>query len=150
MQIPKLTRGVAEKVYIVVEYNEGVEVIPGTVMEWSATATVADQGRLVEKVDTQAAVILGIGAGVAGVVDSTIATSDTGRLQVYGPCQVRSKTTLAVGTLAVASSENVAPTGVVTTASASTDSNAGHTFACIGHVLEDTSATQSAIQLNIL
>ena len=150
MQIPKLTRGVAEKVYIVVENNQGAEVPPGTIMEWTHTATVADQGRLVETVDVAVNLTTGLAAKIAGVVDSTIATSDTGRLQVYGPCEVASTTTLAVGTFAVATSAGIAPTGVVTTGSASTLCGPAYSLALMGFVMEDTSATKSAIQLNLL
>jgi len=150
MQIPKLTRGVAEKVYIVVENNEGAELLPGVVTEWTATATVADQGRLVEKVDIIVNATTGLAAGVAGVVDSTIATGDTGRLQVYGPAEVRCSTTIAVGRLAVATSAGVAPTAVVTSDVQTTTTTAMYARAGVGVCLEDTSATQACIQLDIL
>ena len=65
MQFMSVSRQEAEKVFVVVENNEGAELLPGVVCEMSITTTDADQGHLVEKVDVAVNATTGIAAPVA-------------------------------------------------------------------------------------
>ena len=150
MQWATVNRSGAEKAYVVVTEKGTQELIPGTVCEYTITATAAEQGVEVGIVDAIVRDTSGIGAPVAGVVDSTIGTSDVGRLQVHGPCTVRVSTTIATGKLAVASSQAIAPTGVAIVDVNSTDAGAAYGRAGIGICLADTSATEAVIQLDII
>lgn len=151
MQFQRVAREDQEKIFIVVENNQGAELTPGVVVEFSTTTTDADQGRLVELVDTAVNLTSGIGAEVAGVVESTIATGDIGRVQVYGPANVRASASLAAGTLVVASSINATNLGHVEAASASTLIGAAYLGAVIGRTLENgPNATNATVFLKCL
>ena len=150
MQFMTASRAEAETAFIVAKNNEGAELIPGTVCEFTITATDADQGSLVEKVDIVVNATTGIAAPVAGVVESTIAIADYGRLQVYGPATVRASAALAAGRLAVATSAGVAPTGVVTADVQTTSTTAAYAKAGLGFCLENVNATQCRVQLQLL
>lgn len=140
----------AEKVFIVVENNEGAVLEPGKVCEFSATTTDADQGRLVELVDTAVNATTGIAAAVAGVVETTINTSEIGRLQVNGPANVRASASLAAGRLVVASSINATNIGHVTEAVQTTTTAPEYTGAQVGFTLENgPNATNATVQLTI-
>ena len=150
MQFMSVSRQEAEKVFVVVENNEGAELLPCVVCEMSITTTDADQGHLVEKVDVAVNATTGIAAPVAGVVDSTIATGAVGRLQVYGPATVRASAALHTGRLAVATSAGVAPTGVVTADVQTTTTTAAYARASLGFCLENVNATQARVQLQLM
>ena len=93
----------AEKVFIVVENSQGAALEPGKVVEWTITTTDADQGKQVELVDAALHTKTGIGGHkVAGVVHNTINDNDMGRLQVFGPANVRANASLDSGTLVAA------------------------------------------------
>tara|TARA_R110000744_G_scaffold271950_1_gene384955 strand:- start:6245 stop:6700 length:456 start_codon:yes stop_codon:yes gene_type:complete len=151
MQFMQSSREEAEKVFIVVENNQGAALSPGVVVEWSQTATDADQGVKVELVDAVVNVTTGIAGRVAGVVDSTISTADTGRLQVYGPANVRASASIAAGAFVVASSINATNIGHVTTGSASTLTGPAYAGAVVGWTLEDgPNATNATVQLALM
>jgi|2_EtaG_2_1085320.scaffolds.fasta_scaffold46033_1 hypothetical protein len=148
MQFMTANREEQETVFIVCENNEGAELIPGTVVEFDLTATDKDQGHLIEKVDAEVNMTTGIGAPVAGVVETTIATAGIGRIQVYGPATVRTNTTIDAGRLAVATSSNVAPTGVAIADVRTTQiTTAAYAQAVIGVCMEAVSATEARVQL---
>jgi len=150
MQFMTANREEAETAFIVVENNQGAVLIPGEVVEFSITTTDADQGMLVETVDVAVNATTGIAAPVAGVVETTIATSEHGRIQVYGPATVRASAALHTGRLAVATSAGVAPTGVVTADILTTTTTAAYAAAALGFCLENVNATQARVQLNLL
>ena len=151
MQFMTANREEQETVFIVCENNEGAELIPGTVVEFDLTATDADQGHLIEKVDQAVNNTLGIEAPVAGVVGSTIAAGGIGRVQVYGPATVRTNTTITAGRLAVATSSNVAPTGVAIADVQTTQvTTSAYAQAVIGVSMEAVSATEARVQLNCM
>lgn len=150
MQFMTASREEAETAYIVVKNDETVDLIPGTVVEFKATTTDADQGSLVQKVNTAVHATTGIQAPLAGVVASTIATKDYGRVQVYGPATVRIKTTVALGMLVVATSANVAPTGVGLLDINSSDVGSAYTRATLGTCIEDVAATNCRVMLSVM
>jgi len=141
---------IAESVFIVVENNEGAVLEPGKVCEYTATTTDADQGWQVELVDTAVNATSGIGAVVAGVVETTINTSEVGRLQVNGPANVRASASIAAGRLVVASSINATNIGHVTTAIQTTTTAPENAGAWVGYTLEDgPNATNATVQLTL-
>tara|TARA_R110000744_G_scaffold221451_1_gene340406 strand:- start:193 stop:645 length:453 start_codon:yes stop_codon:yes gene_type:complete len=150
MQFMTATYTQAETVFITVGNNEGTELIAGTVVEFDITATDADQGHLVEKVDVAVNETTGIAAPLAGVVYKAIPTGEVGRVQIYGPATVRVNTTITAGRLAVATSANVAPTGVAVADVQTTTTNAMYNAAVLGVSMESVSATESRIQLNCM
>ena len=150
MQFMTATYTQAETVFITVGNNEGTELIAGTVVEFDITATDADQGHLVEKVDVAVNETTGIAAPLAGVVYKAIPTGEVGRVQIYGPATVRVNTTITAGRLAVATSANVAPTGVAVADVQTTTTNAMYNAAVLGVCMESVSATESRIQLNCM
>lgn len=151
MQLMTASRAEAEKVYIVVKNNEGDALTPGKVVEFTLTTTDADQGYLVELVDTAVNLTTGISAPVAGVVDATISTGSVGRLQVYGPANVRASASYDSGVLVVCSSINATNIGHVESASQSTAIGAGYIRALIGHTLEvGPNATNATVFLKLL
>lgn len=154
MNFPTVSRGIADKAFITIKNNEGAELIPGSVLEFTLTTTDSDQGYLAELVDFDlsggASTLLGISAPLAGVVHSTISTGQVGRVQVRGPADVRVAAAIDAGTFAVASSEAVAPTGVGTTQVLSTNQTVAHGRAGLGFVLESVSSTTARIQLDIM
>ena len=153
MQIGQLNANAenAEKVFLVVENNQGDELEPGKVVEYSQTTTAADQGRLVELVDAAVNLTTGIAAAVAGVVDSTISTGDKGRIQVYGPANVRASASIAAGVQVVASSINATNIGHVTDGSTSTAIGPRYLDSVVGWTLEDgPNATNATVMLQLL
>lgn len=152
MQLMSVSRSEAEKVYIVVENNEGDELLPGEVVEWSATTTDADQGYIVELVDSAISTTAGIGGNkVAGVVDSTISTGDVGRLQVFGPANVRASASITAAQLVAAGSINATNIGHVTEVAGHSDHGINYIAALVGWTLENgPNATNSTVQLYCL
>ena len=147
MQTGTVSREEAEKVFIVVENNQSAVLEPGYVCEWSPTTTAADQGRLVELVDAAVNLTTGIAGKVAGVVDSTINTAQIGRLQVYGPKDVVTQTTVAVSRMVVASSVNATNIGMGAAASQSTAVGPEYAGAIVGWSLEGGTAALCNVQL---
>ena len=147
MQLMSVSRDEAEKVYIVVKNNEGDELVPGRVVEWSVTTTDSNQGYLVELVDAVTHTASGIGGHkVAGVVDSTISTGAVGRLQVFGPANVRAAASLDVGKLVAATN-----TGQVAELDGAAGNGIGLIAALVGWSLEaGPNATNSTVQLSLL
>lgn len=151
MNIQQLNREDAEKVFITVENNQNAVLEPGKVVEFSQTTTDADQGRLVELVDAAVNLTTGIAAKVAGVVESTISTSEVGRLQVYGPANVRASASIAAGVQVVASSINATNIGHVTTGTTSTAVGPRYADSVVGWTLEDgPNATNATVFLSLL
>ena len=139
-----------EKVFVTYQENGAEEILPGEVCEIVATTTDADQGRLIQVIDTAINATSGIGAAVAGVATSTISTSAVGRLQVYGPANVRASASIAAGRLVVAGSINATNIGHVTTAIQTTTTTAEYAAAAIGWSLENgPNATNSTVMLTI-
>ena len=97
MELQSLLRTDAETVFITVTNDDVTadQLEPGKVVEWTATTTAANAGIYVNLVDTVVNETTGIAAKVAGVVDSTIATGDVGRLQIYGVDTVRASASIA-------------------------------------------------------
>mgnify|MGYP003638175779 CR=1 FL=1 len=143
--------GQPEKVFISAKNNEGDELLPGEVVEFSATTTDADQGLAVELVDVAVNATTGIAGQVAGVVDTTSATGESVRLQVYGPDLVRASASLALGRMVVASSINATNIGHVTEAIQTTVTSSEYSGAVVGWTLENgPNATNSTVQLKLL
>ncbi len=149
MQIMTVSRDEAEKVFLVVYNNESAVLEPGKVVEWSATTTDANRGYYVELVDSAINTISGIGGGkVAGVVDTTINTAAVGRIQVFGPANVRASASYDTGNLVAAGSINATNQGHVTTVTGSSDNGIGYVGALVGHTLEaGPNATNSSVQI---
>jgi hypothetical protein len=150
MQFMTATYTQAETVFITVGNNEGTELIAGTVVEFDITATDADQGHLVEKVDVAVNETTGIAAPLAGVVYKAIPTGEVGRVQIYGPATVRVNAAVAAGRLLVASSANVAPTGVGVVGHQTTTNGPQYTAAVLGTCYESVSSTECRVQLNCM
>jgi hypothetical protein len=134
MQITQVHRTEQEKVFITVQNNEGDQVLIGEILEFAAVTTDADQGRLVNVVDATSNLTTGIGAKVAGVVVDTIATGAVGRIQVYGPCEVRAGTTIAASVALVAGTTNAE--GSASAVSNSTAVGASYVDSVIGWAVE--------------
>jgi hypothetical protein len=147
-----VSRDEAEKVYIVVKNNEGAELEPGKVVEWSVTTTDSNQGYLVELVDAVTSTVAGNGGHkVAGVVDSTIATAAVGRLQVFGPANVRASASLDVAKLVAAGTNNATNKGHVVAVVGHSDHGVNYIEALVGWTLEaGPNATNSTVQLYLL
>lgn len=151
MELAIVPPEVAETVFISVKNNEGAELTPGVVCEYTNTTTDADQGFAVELVDTAVNATTGIAAKVAGVVESTIGTSNLGRLQVFGPANVRASASIAAGRMVVASSINATNKGHVTEAIQTTTTAPEYLGAVVGWTLENgPNATNATVQLTIL
>ena len=136
----------AEKVYIVVKNAQGAELEPGYVVEWDTTSTAADQGYAVELVDSALNTVSGIGGHkVAGVVDSTIATGAVGILQIYGPANVRSGTTIDAGQMVGGDNG-----GTVTEITGNGGNGVEALSALVGHTIDAAPAeTNCTVQLSI-
>jgi len=144
------TASVAEDGFITVENNEGDELEPGEVVEFSLTTTDADQGLLVELVDTAVNLTTGIGAPIAGVVETTISTGDVGRVQIMGAATVRASASLAAATLVVASSINATNIGHVEASNATTAVGVAYNQAVLGYNMENgPNATQARVYLKL-
>lgn len=151
MRIQQINYKNAEKVFITIENNEGAVLEPGKVVEFSVTTTDADQGRLVELVDAAVNLTTGIAGKVAGVVETTIATSGVGSIQVYGPANVRASASLAGGLQVVASSINATNIGHVETGTTSTAFGPRYNDAVVGWTLEDgPNATNATVFLSLM
>lgn len=152
MQIQAVNRSEAEKVFIAAYNNQGAELTPGSVVEWTTTNTEASQGYHVELVDAAINTVAGIGGHkVAGVVDSTIADATAGRLQVFGPANVRSSASYAGSNLMAAGSINATNIGHVTTVSGHSDHGINYIEALVGWNLEDgPNATNATVQLYLV
>tara|TARA_Y100000590_G_scaffold413762_1_gene509944 strand:+ start:4627 stop:5088 length:462 start_codon:yes stop_codon:yes gene_type:complete len=150
MQIQMVNRAEAEKVFLTVENAEGAELEPGKVVEWSNTATDADQGYQVELVDSAISTTAGIGGNkVAGVVDSTINSEGVGRIQVFGPANVRSSASYNLSNLVAAGSINATNQGHVTTVAGHSDHGINYVAALVGHTLEaGPNATNATVQIS--
>jgi len=152
MQIQAVNRSEAEKVFIACYNIQGAELTPGVVVEWDETATDANQGYQVELVDSAINTVSGIGGNkVAGVVDSTIADATAGRLQVFGPANVRSSASYDSATLMAAGSINATNIGHVTSVTGHSDHGINYIAALVGWSLEaGPNATNSTVQLYLL
>ena len=149
MQFMTTSRSEAETVFQVFKNAEGAELKPGEIVEYTNTATDADQGLSVELVDVACNATLGIAAKVAGVVTQT--TGAIRRLQVFGPANVRASASFALGKLVVASSANATNIGHAVLASASSDSMPQYRCSIVGWTLENgPNATNATVQLQIL
>ena len=146
MQFTQVHRVEQEKVFISVQNNEGSALQPSYITEFSATTTDADQGRLVELVDAAISATLGLGAAVAGVVETTIATGEVGRVQVYGPANVRAGASNVASTAVVAQN-----TGIVGAAVQTTTTTAAYADAFMGWTIENgPNATNSTVFIKCL
>ncbi len=151
MMIPQVVSTEKETVFIVVTNAEGAVLQPGKVVEWTQTTTDAQQGVDVELVDAANNLTTGLTGHVAGVVDSTISTADTGRLQVYGAANVRASASIATGTMVVASSINATNQGHVTESTTTTAFGPSYIGAVVGWTMEDgPNATNATVFLKML
>jgi len=152
MQFMTVNREEAEKVYIVVKNGEGDELGPGVCVEWDTTTDDDLQGYQVELVDAAISTTAGLGGNkIAGVVDSTIATADVGRLQVYGPANVRSSASYDAGELVASGSINATNKGHVQTVAGHSDHGINFVEALVGWTLEaGPNATNATVQLYLL
>lgn len=151
MQFMTTSRSEAETVFQVFKNAEGAELKPGEIVEYTNTATDADQGLSVELVDIACNITTGIAAKVAGVVTQTVPTGAIRRLQVFGPANVRASDTFALGKLVVASSANATNIGHAILASASSDSMPQYRCSIVGWTLENgPNATNATVQLQIM
>jgi len=140
--------GSTNRVFMTIKNNQGDVLEPGKVVEFSSTTTDADQGFAVELVDTAVNVTSGIGAQVAGVVDSTLNTAEKGKIQIFGPANVRAQASLAADVQVVASSINATNIGHVATASQSTLTSPSYIGALVGWTLENgPNATNATVFL---
>jgi len=138
------------KVYVVVENAEGAVLENEKVVVWTATTTDAKQGYQVE-LPTAVIGTDGIDAKVAGVVDSTIDTAATGRLQIYGPATVRASASLNVSMLVVTNTNNATNIGHVYESPLNTDQTPSFHGAIVGWTMENgPTATQSRVMLSWL
>jgi hypothetical protein len=127
MQLMTVSRTEPEKIFIVVSASDvdadmpatagGLQ--PGYCVEWINSSTASWQGYRVGIVDGVYNRTQGILGKVAGVVDTTIATGAVGRLQVYGPANVRASATMAGDLAVVTWSINATNIGSVTSVSVS-------------------------------
>lgn len=165
MQFMSVSRTEAEKGFIVVAATDvAAEIIPGTlnsavgglhpgqVVEWVTTTTAALQGYRVEIVDGVYNRTQGIAGKVAGVVDTTIATGAVGRLQVYGPANVRASASYDAPAALVTWSINATNVGHVTNVSVNdTLGSVAHLGAFVGWSLEaGPNATNATVHLSLL
>jgi len=149
MQITQVHRSEQEKVFITVENNEGNSLEPGEIVQFSATTTAADQGRLVVVTNQASTTVSGSGAKLAGAVVDSIATGAVGRIQVYGPVEVRSNTTIAANKCVVAGTAT-AP-GSVQLIVAHTDCMTEYAESIVGWTLDASpAATTSTIFISTL
>ena len=155
MQIVTVTDA-ADKIYVVVQNNDANAtggLIPATCVEWVSTTTTAGQGFYVKRVTAASAnTTAGLsGAVVAGVVDTTISTGATGRLQVWGAANVRASASIDGPAMVVAYSINATNIGHVTTAVDTTLVSPQYAAAVIGYTLEDgPNATNSTVFLKCI
>jgi hypothetical protein len=157
MQIQMVNREEAEKVFITVKATDvaaGIQtggLYPGQCVEWVSTTTDADQGYVVQKAFVALNATSGIAAKIAGVVETTISTGAVGRLQVYGPGNVRASSSLDGPTMVVASSINATNIGHVEAATQSTLTSPHYLGAYVGWTLEDgPNATNSTVFIDLL
>jgi len=152
MQFANVSRGQAEKVFVVVQEGGDQELLPGNIAEFDVTTTDADQGYVVSGSSVTANLTLAPSKPLAGICDSTLSTSDVGRLQIYGPANVRVVTTITAGLPAAATTHDSASIGthVATTALMTTDAHYGGGLGVIGTVLEAVNATNHTVQLRMM
>ena len=152
MQFATVSRGVAERVFIVAFNDAGVELEPYTVVQWVLNSTASEQGYNVEKITVDSLIAASATQGItnspAGVVTSTMANQSVGRLQVYGPTTVAVSTTIAAGRHVVASSIGVAPTSGGALSVRSSDTGADYGGAIMGISIQSLSTTQSIVHLH--
>ena len=149
MQFTQVHRTEQEKVFISVQNNQGAALEPTYVVEFSNTTTDADQGRLVELVDTSVGATTGIAANVAGVVETTIATGEIGRVQVYGPCQVKASASYTASTIVAANTGGLATHAAAAVAVDGT--SAAYQTAVLGWTLENgPSASEATVFIKCL
>jgi len=159
MQFMTTSRTEAEKAFIVVEASNVADDIssgglyPGQVVEWVSTTTDAKQGYTVRQVTAGSLnTTSGIaGAKVAGVVDTTISTSAVGRIQVFGPANIRASASIDGPTLVVSYSINATNIGHVTSGVTTTLWSPAYLGGIVGWTLEDgPNATNSTVQLQLM
>lgn len=140
MRIQTLNRTDPEKVFLVVENQEGSQLVNGDVVEWDLTNTV---GWSVEKSDALRAPV------VAGVVSQTIDTSGIGLIQVRGiHTAVKTTTTVTAEAPVVAdtSGKCVAFTASTTVLNVTT---AGEICSILGVCIVVTDTNSSQIMLRL-
>lgn len=146
MDIQRINRTDAERVFITVENAENAVLEPGKVVEWTlGTNATQINGTVVELVDAAVNLTTGITSVVAGVVHTTINTDAVGLLQIYGRDVVRSSASLASGRMVVASSINATNIGHVTEASQSTLTGPEYAGAVVGFTIDDSANVTNAI-----
>lgn len=157
MQAMTVARTEPHKVYLVVQSTDvtaGTQsggLYPAQVVEWVSTTTASWQGYVVQKVSVAINLTTGIAAKVAGVVETTIATGAVGRIQVYGPANVRASASIDGPRLVVASSINATNVGHATEATQSTAFGPEYLGAVVGWTLEDgPNATNSTVHLSLM
>tara|TARA_Y100000310_G_scaffold332055_2_gene406874 strand:+ start:105 stop:596 length:492 start_codon:yes stop_codon:yes gene_type:complete len=152
----------AEKGFIVVEASNVTDDVattglyPGQVAEWVSTTTAAKLGYTVRRVTAGSLnTTSGIaGAKIAGVVDTTIATGGSGRLQVFGPATVRASSSIDAAGVVVSYSINATNIGAVAAGVTTTLWSPAYLGGIVGWKFTAgtsvTTATQATVQLALM
>ena len=123
---------------------------PGQCVEWVSSTTTAWQGYVVQKVMAGSLNTTDglTGAKVAGVVETTISTGAVGRIQVFGPANVRASASIDGPAMVVTYSINATNIGHVTTGVNTTLFSPKYLEGIVGWTLEDgPNATNSTVML---
>ena len=143
MQFTQVHRVEQEKVFISVQNNQGATLSANDLVRFSATTTASEQGRLVELVDAVSHTITNAQGSIAGVVEADISTGEVGRVQVYGPSNVRADTTIAASTAVVASTATAE--GSVAAIASAGGNGALYADAIVGWTLQASSSATTAV-----
>jgi len=141
MELQQVNRTDAEKVFITVTNDPvlATYLIQGVAVEWTATTTAANAGVYVNLPQVASNATTGIAAKIAGVVETTIATGGTGRVQIYGVNDnVRASASIASSRLVVASSINATNVGHVTLDAQTTLNSPEYHGALVGWTVDDS------------
>src|SRR3990167_510498 len=156
MHLATVSRAEAEKISLVVQATDvaaGLQaggLYPGQCVEWVSFTNDAWQGYVVQKVMSGSHNTTDglTGAKVAGVVDTTIGTGEVGRIQVFGPANVRASASIDGPVMVVTYSINATNIGHVTAGVSTTLVSPKYVEGVVGWTLEDgPNATNSTVQL---
>lgn len=139
------------KIFVTVQNYDAAVLEKDKVVAWAVTTTDSLQGYAVTLAWVDSNDTLGLsGQRVAGVVSSTINTGGVGRIQVWGPAQVRASASLNVSAAVVTGSNNATNFGHVFEASAK-PAGLEMVGALVGWTMENgPTATQSRVFLTCM
>jgi len=144
------------QIFVTVQNDDATQaggLYPGQCVEWVSTTTDAAQGYYVRLVTAASAnTTAGLsGAVVAGVVDTTIMTAAVGRIQVWGPANVRASASINGPTMVVTYSINATNIGHVDVDTATTLVSPRYAASVVGYTMEDgPNATNSRVFLKCM